>query len=1394
MPLYNQTNKVTESLKLNLIARMYFVMVVIFVLLLSFMAYQVFANINDIENDVIQKNEDISYSLEKSFDSIRSDLYLQSRIIEINNGLISKNIPEKNGFKSLYLIDSDGKLIDSLEYADSHKINNFEMSFLLKLKDNDFAISNFLPSKNSGGAGYFYVAYRINEQFYLVGEIDIEYLRSVIKKEFGYLFDIAYIFDTNHNFIAGKYPEKTNEVIDFSKVSKEDQRINLHLDYFNSFAYALKYDSRYGFYIVSYVNKKTGIGIQTTLSILTIIFAIIFFTVLLLNTIMIKTRIINPLDEILKFILSDGKTSLEYGNIQDEMYHIKKGIFKLNKLVEKSADLLKDYQERFGYIYERSPICIVVYDAYSGKIVEASQAAQNLYGYSRDEMLDLNILDLMGFSVSLHELMFNRKKALDTGSSYSVKHYCKGGKAIDVKINISEIDLSDGKRLKFLIIKDVSHKLKRKTNIEVTNKYAYMSSSLIFVANKDEPFIIKNSTKNIQNIFGVNHEILLQNGYDIRELLAPSDKIAFTNEIEMRKKLFASSASNKDTLKFNVKMVAKDKVIPFRILIRFIRDSVGIFSEIVYSLTEFSEWQQIIENQEIEIKSYKNTIAASGVIPFEWDAGTDTVRVGDEYAHMLGYSNVKEMGILKYDRIRSFVLVDKSPKTSHDFLSRISLHDGDKISFSGDIPSYTKDGSIIWIRVKAYPSAYDSEGNVVKINGVLSNVSGLRESLLYKNMLATIFSYSDLSVVVMDLNGNVVDVNESFTQTMKYSHDEIVGSNISMIRSSLHGVDFYQNIWETLSKDGLFKTKIWNRTKDGEDILQTMTIASIYDDNAHADFCVALYSNPNNSNLTDDYLEHIAYHDPLTKLPNRFLFTRKLENIISEINDDTQIAVLYLDMDGFKDINDKYGYTAGDKFLIGLSSNLDSFFGDRETIARFGADEFGAIVSYKSRGEIDEIVQNVIKISKAPVNFEDKDIALSVSLGVSLYQKGLSASDMLEQADWAMYQAKLDGKNRYYIFDPKHDRHLKSQYDDGLRLLNALENGEMFLQYQPQVDIISSKINNFEALLRWRNGNKVVYPEEFLPHLKSQTILDDIAIFTIKEALLAQSQYASVHKDTGVSVNLRLMQICREDFFIKFEQKIAKSSYTNLSMLSIEITEISMYEDLEIASDYLNRYKSYGVKFALDDFASRATSLESLQMLPIDNIKLSRNLCKNLLIRKNTFLAINTLKNIRMAFGVGVVSKGVEDISTLRILTSLGFEGFQGFIIKEPMFLSDVLRYRFNGINDIDISYLMNEDEISKLSEYISIREIALKAIKISIEYQNSSDSAYFNKQMQELHEKLDKIDDSCEAIKGELKLAFDTIDIQERISKLRNVDSYCISIFDSVGVSRISKGDENGV
>lgn len=1321
--------KKSSSLYSSVASRFLVSYAVVLLTTLMFLFYVTFSKTDEMKYDLRSFNLEIQNSINYSFSEIANRVEFYAKLIEAQQDSEALKIISDEDismfFKALYVVNPSLKVVYKRQFEGANEID-FDLPWLDELRQSRYIISEFIFKNKQ--LSTFFVAYDIGNGFKLVAEVDKNYIATNIKSFLSEKNRVAYVVDYNGNYLFGDRDNSGYNVETYSDTNVIDEMFirnkDVDFDILNTKATLSEYMEKYNVFVVTEATKS-GAVLARFLVLLFGFLAIVFYTLWSkANLKFALDKFINPIEATISF-LKDKSKRPNGEQYLSELNTINSQISILYSEIDSAKFTLDEYKTRFGYIFEKSPLVILVYDAYSGAIVDASHSALEFYGYTYKEILNTNMSEIS--AVGFNEMVFDRRKGIeDKSKNFSIitKHNLKNGNEVEVSVKSDILTLKDSKYI-FMIVDDVSYDMRKQESSESIQQLVSKFKNIIMVAGKEAPFIIKYATQNIENTFNISYDKLLVEGFDLKEIIAQSDKLNFTNEIELHKKVFTNVTNTTDSINFIVKLITKTKqVVPFKAEIKYLRDENGDFSGIVYMFSDYQEHYTMQERYESELKFHKNIIWATSAASLEYNAKTDSIKANATFAGILGYTNLSDLNIDK-DMMRA-ILVDEFT----DFAGFFSKIEADKGVYSGDVRFYTLDKNIIWLHIHARVIEVDDNSKPTIISGIAENVTDKKVAFLYQDLAARLFSYSKEGIIVFDTQWNIIDANNELSRSSGYSRDELLNSNISLLKSKLNDNEEFAKALEAADKFGRWHGKLWFRHKNGEDYLESANLTSLNDSNGVTICYVAVMSDVSESNSTQDYLEHIAYHDPLTKLPNRFLFSQKLEEVIRAKKDGKEVAIAYLDMDGFKGINDTYGHKAGDKFLVEISSHIDTLFDERDMFARIGGDEFVAIILYEKAGEVYEIVENMLSIASGEVFYDDNvRLSISASIGVSMRSVDnlVSPENLLEQADWAMYQAKLAGKNRYYIFDNTKDRNFKSQYEDNNKILTALENNEFFLEYQPEINIKTNEVIGYEALLRWKKDGKTIYPNDFFPLIKRQNVIDDLAFFSIKQALNDQKEWSKNGIYTKVGVNLSIEQLCKDSFFERFKNLILQDDTLDSKSLQIEIIDANSTPDLEYASKFLQKYKRFGVQFILDDFASRSSSFDALELLPIDKIKIDKNICSYMFFNQKAFITVRMLKNLSDIFSKSATIKNLKDISTLRVLIGLGFYTFQGNFFEKPMSAERVAGYEFKGIEGLDLDLVIDNERFDILKDCIMLKEFAQNIITHIINKDFNSDEESFD-------------------------------------------------------------------
>ena len=421
-------------------------------------------------------------------------------------------------------------------------------------------------------------------------------------------------------------------------------------------------------------------------------------------------------------------------------------------------------------------------------------------------------------------------------------------------------------------------------------------------------------------------------------------------------------------------------------------------------------------------------------------------------------------------------------------------------------------------------------------------------------------------------------------------------------------------------------------------------------------------------------LERVAHYDVLTNLPNRALLAERLSQAIAQRRKQS-LAVLFLDLDGFKEINDTHGHDVGDELLIELSQRMKEALRDGDTLARIGGDEFIAIlVDLEQTNDCDAVLRRLLNAAASPVNFGGITIQISTSIGITLYpQDGGDADQLVRHADQAMYVAKQAGKNRYHWFDVANDEAVKIQRESVGQIHTALDNQEFVLYYQPKVNMKTGKVIGAEALIRWLHPERgVVLPGSFLPVIESHQLSIAIGDWVIDTALAQISQWQAIGLNIPVSVNVGALQLQQANFVTRLAEHLAAHPQVNPEALEFEILETSALEDIAQISEVMHACRVFGVRFALDDFGTGYSSLTYLKRLPAHILKIDQSFVRDMTNDPDDLAIVKGVIGLAKAFHREVIAEGVETIAHGALLVSLGCELAQGYGIARPMPAQDI--------------------------------------------------------------------------------------------------------------------------
>ena len=579
------------------------------------------------------------------------------------------------------------------------------------------------------------------------------------------------------------------------------------------------------------------------------------------------------------------------------------------------------------------------------------------------------------------------------------------------------------------------------------------------------------------------------------------------------------------------------------------------------------------------------------------------------------------------------------------------------------------DGGAIDVEVQATRIVFDGQdANLIAVH----DVTARKQDDEKLQLAAKVFSHAREAIMITAPDGSIVDVNEAFTRITGYDRDEVLGKNPRLLSSGRQGKQYYATMWHSLRTQGHWYGEVWNRRKNGEVYAEMQTISAVRDSKGELQHYVALFSDITASKVHEEQLERIAHFDALTGMPNRVLLADRLHQAMAQSQRRGQhTAVAFLDLDGFKAINDHHGHDAGDELLIALATRMKQTLRDGDTLARMGGDEFVAVlVDLSDPGACVPMLSRLLAAAAQPVEVGGLTLQVSASLGVTFYPQAeeVDADQLLRQADQAMYQAKQSGKNRYHVFDAEQDRSLRGHHESLERIGRALADREFVLYYQPKVNMRTGQVIGAEALIRWQHPELgLLAPAAFLPVIEDHPLAIDIGEWVIDTALTQLEIWQLGGLNIPVSVNVGARQLQQEDFIQRLRTSLAAHPRIPPSQLELEVLETSALADVARVSQVIETCRELGMTFALDDFGTGYSSLTYLKRLPATLLKIDQSFVRDMLDDADDLAILDGVIGLASAFRREVIAEGVETIAHGELLMQLGCDLAQGYGIARPM-------------------------------------------------------------------------------------------------------------------------------
>ncbi len=639
---------------------------------------------------------------------------------------------------------------------------------------------------------------------------------------------------------------------------------------------------------------------------------------------------------------------------------------------------------------------------------------------------------------------------------------------------------------------------------------------------------------------------------------------------------------------------------------------------------------------------------------------------------VIEYVNPKFCEVSGYDRdeaIGQGAGMLRSGKMSEDVYRDLwqTLEQGKE--WHGQLLNRRKDGSLFW--EQASISAVRCEnGQCQSYIAVKEDITQQKEMEEQLKMIKAVFNTSTEAIMVADRDGLIKTINPAFSRITGYSLEDVQGRNPSILSSGRHEAGFYQNMWQEIMQQGSWSGEIWNRRKNGTIYPEWLSLSVVYDSDGEPGEYVAVFSDITKRKNDEAQIVRQAYYDELTELPNRTLLSDRLNLAIATANRDEQvIALLFVDLDRFKYVNDSMGHEYGDDLLRQVAHRLNNCVRETDTVARFGGDEFVILLhNIKSEADASYVAHKLIDTLSTPFTLAEREIIIGASIGIAMHPGDAdTAETLIRNADLAMYKAKQSGRNQAHFFTAAMQEHANQRMTLEQDLRHALERKQLEVYYQPIIASRSGRVQGLEALLRWHHPERgMIPPDQFIPMAEETGLIGSIGEWVLETACEQVLQLSQAGHELYLSVNISERQ---RDLGLDAEAVASVLTHHQLdpSRLILEITEGLLLQDSEETVAWLQGFKDLGISLAIDDFGTGYSSLSYLKRFPVDTLKIDREFIRDLNSDRYADSLVSAIISMAASLDLRLIAEGVETEQQRLTLIDQGCSYMQGYLFCPPL-------------------------------------------------------------------------------------------------------------------------------
>jgi diguanylate cyclase (GGDEF)-like protein/PAS domain S-box-containing protein len=918
---------------------------------------------------------------------------------------------------------------------------------------------------------------------------------------------------------------------------------------------------------------------------------------------------------------------------------------------------LAESEELFRAIFEQTPTGIELIDPETLRFVEANPAACRMLGYTHEEFLKLRLIDTqVDLNEEMLEVSINQLKETD-GAAFENRHRCKNGEILDVETNARLLTMP-GKRLLVGVWHDITERKRAELALRESEDKLRSLYTLapLGIALTDMNGRYLEFNESFRRICGYSEDELKSLDY---WALTPRKYEAD------EKQQLESLASTGRFGPYEKEYINKNgSLVPLRLNSVVVTGRNG--QKYIWSIVEdITESKRAAENLALREREFRTLAENSPDNIARYDCEGRCLYMNPAMERTLGLPAADIIG-----KLLRTVIGDR-----YDEYEKAVLHvgtTGESLCFEQKIPPDEERHQIHSIRMVAEMGMDGAPAGVLAVGRDITEIKLAEENL---RITASVFDTSQEGILITDANNAIVDINPAFTRITGYSREEVLGKNPRLLSSGHQDKLFYAKMWQSLRNNKAWRGEVWNRRKSGEAYAQLLSISVIGNDNGEVMRYVGVFSDISYLKEHEAELSRVAHYDALTGLPNRTLLADRMKQALAHATrEQNMVAVCYLDLDGFKAINDNSGHEAGDQVLIDVARRIENTIRGGDTVARLGGDEFVVLLSLKPSEKCVSTLERLLALIAHPIMIKGLSNTVGASIGVSIYpMHGEDADTLLRHADQAMYTAKQSGKNRFCIYDADQEQRVRSHHEFLNSIRHGLEHNQFEMHYQPKINLSTKQLVGAEALIRWRHPQHgLLSPIEFLHPIETTELGIEIGNWVIASVLAQIKRWRDAGLEIEVSINISPSHLESTDFAENLRRQFNDYPDIPLGTLQIEVLETVALNDITKVRNIIEECRRFGVGFALDDFGTGYSSLSYLSKLPIDGIKIDQSFVRDMLEDNGGKTIVQGIIALAKAFDLKVVAEGIETEEQYQALHDMGCEIGQGYGIARPMLAAEL--------------------------------------------------------------------------------------------------------------------------